>query len=42
LAGLVLPIIPGLLFILLAVWLIFPDSSEKLWERFKEALAKNK
>jgi len=42
LAGLVLPIIPGLLFILLAVWLIFPDQSEKVWERIKEALAKNK
>jgi len=42
LAGLVLPIIPGLVFILLAVWLIFPDQSEKLWERLKEALAKNK
>jgi len=42
LAGLVLPIIPGLVFILLAVWLVFPDQSEKLWERLKEALAKNK
>jgi hypothetical protein len=42
LAGLVLPIIPGLIFILLAVWLVFPDQSEKLWERLKEALAKNK
>jgi len=42
LAGLVLPIIPGLVFILLAVWLIFPDQSEKLWDRLKEALAKNK
>lgn len=42
LAGLVLPIIPGLVFILLAVWLVFPDQSEKLWQRLKEALAKNK
>jgi len=42
LIGLALPIIPGLLFILLAVWLLFPDQSEKLWARLKEALAKNK
>jgi hypothetical protein len=42
LAGLVLPIIPGVLFIVVAVWLVFPDQSEKLWERVKEALAKNK
>lgn len=42
LAGLVLPIIPGMLFILLAFWLLFPDQSEKLWSRIKEALAKKK
>jgi hypothetical protein len=42
LAGLVLPIIPGLLFILLAVWLVFPEQSEKVWARIKEALAKEK
>lgn len=42
LAGLVLPILPGALFILLALWLVFPDQSEKLWARLKEALAKNK
>jgi uncharacterized membrane protein YbaN (DUF454 family) len=42
LAGLVLPVIPGMLFIILAVWLVFPDQSEKLWKRLKEALAKNK
>lgn len=41
-AGLVLPIIPGLLFILLALWLVFPDQSEKIWQRIKEALAKDK
>ena len=42
LAGLLLPIMPGWLFILLAAWLVFPDQSEKLWARLKEALVKNK
>jgi hypothetical protein len=35
LLGLVLPVIPGLLLIGYAMWLIFPAPMEKLWEKFK-------
>ena len=31
LLGLVLPVIPGLLFIGLAFWMLFPNQAEKVW-----------
>ncbi|MGH7493115.1 MAG: hypothetical protein ACREOO_12045 [bacterium] len=35
LLGLVLPVIPGLLLIGYAMWLIFPAPMEKFWQRIK-------
>ncbi len=35
LLGLVLPIIPGLLLIGYAVWLVFPAPIERLWKKLK-------
>ena len=35
LLGLVLPVIPGLLLIGYALWLLFPEPLEKLWKRIR-------
>jgi hypothetical protein len=36
LLGLVLPVIPGLLLIGYALWLVFPAPLEKLWGKLKQ------
>jgi len=39
LLGLFLPVIPGLLFLGIAFWLIFPKQAEKIWGDLKRKLA---
>lgn len=40
LLGLFLPVIPGLLFLGAAFWLIFPKQAEKIWDNLKHKLAR--
>ncbi|MDZ7266862.1 MAG: hypothetical protein ONB48_06230 [candidate division KSB1 bacterium] len=37
--GIFLPVIPGLLFLGIAFWLIFPKTAEKIWGDLKRKLA---
>ena len=37
-----IPVLQGWVFILIACWLLFPDQSERLFEKIKERLMKNK
>ncbi|MGH7493361.1 MAG: hypothetical protein ACREOO_13350 [bacterium] len=38
--GLFLPVLQGGLFLFISVWLLFPDESERWWERMKERFAR--
>jgi hypothetical protein len=38
--GLFLPVIPGMLFLAIAFWLIFPKQAEKIWGDLKRRLGR--